>query len=349
VTTPPQGPQRPPERGEPIRPDAPTRRIPLPPQPEPPTQQFRARRRPSDSVPTERFRPPGDAVPTERIQLPPRPPGPPPQIGPPLVGPPPRSGPDAQPSPGEKPPKERRRAWWRDPLSLALVAVIVVALIVGGLAGAELYARHRVDGILVEVAECVVKDGATVSIGVNPPFLWQHVTGHYTNISVSTDGNQVQDAEGMQADVSVSDVRLQGTSDSKGTIGSLDATLTWTAAGIKDTVAANLPGVGNLVTGVTTDAAAGTLKLEAGSINVTAKPVVTKGDLALQVVDVTGPLAKDTVQTALDGLTAKLNAQYPLGIHADSVEVTSTGVVGKFSTENASIPQSDANACFARL
>ena len=286
-------------------------------------------------------------MPTERIRLPHRPAGPPPEIGPPPIGAPPRTGREPQPQAAKKP----RRSWLRDPLSLSLVAIIVVAVIVGGLAGAELYARHRVDGLLVEVAECVVKDGATVSFGVNPPFLWQHVTGDYTNISVSTDGNQVQDAKGMQADVSVSDVRLHGTSDSKGTIGSLNATLTWTAAGIKDTVAENLPGVGNLVTGVTTDAAAGTLNLEAGSITVTAKPVVTNGDLALEVVDVAGPLAKDTVQTALDGLTAKLNAQYPLGIHADSVAVTPTGVVGKFSAQNASIPQDDdgANACFARL
>ncbi len=338
VTTPPQGPQRPGERGEPIRPDAPTRRLP---RPEPPTQQFRSRQRPneSDAVPTERLRRPSDAAPTERIQLPPRP------VGPPLpLGPLARTGQDPQ-----QPAAAKRRSWWRDPLSLSLIAIIVVALVVGGLAGAELYARHRVDGILVEVAECVVKDGATVSFGVNPPFLWQHVTGQYTNISVATDGNQVQDAKGMKADVSVSDVRLQGSSDSKGTIGSLNATLTWTAAGIKDTVAANLPGVGSLVTGVTTDAAAGTLNLEAGSITVTAKPVVTDGDLALQVVDVAGPLAKDTVQTALDELTTKLNAQYPLGIHADSVEVTATGVVGKFSTQNASIPRDDANACFARL
>jgi hypothetical protein len=224
-----------------------------------------------------------------------------------------------------------------------------VALVVGGLAGAELYARHRADGVLVDVTECVVKDGATASFGVNPPLLWQYLTGHYTNISVSTDGNQVQTAKGMKADVSVSDVRLDETADSKGTIGSLDATLTWTSAGLKDTVAANLPVVGNLVTGVSTDVAAGTLKLEAGAITVTAKPVVTNGDLALQVVDVTGPLGKDTVQSALDGLTKKLNDNYPLGIHADSVEVTSTGVVGKFSTAHASIPRDDANACFAKL
>lgn len=259
---------------------------------------------------------------------------------------PPHLGPQDTPPPA---PKKPRRSWLRDPLSLALLAVIVVAVLVGGLAGGELYARHRVDALLVEVAECVVRDGASVSFGVNPPFLWQHVTGHYTNISVVTDGDNVQDAKGMKADVSVSDVRLLGTSDSKGTIGSLDATLTWTAAGIKDTVAANLPGVGSLVTGVTTDPAAGTLNLEAGDITVTAKPVVNDGVLALEVVDVTGPLGKDTVQTALDGLTAKLNAQYPLGIHADSVEVTPTGVVGTFSTRNASIPQDDADPCFARL
>jgi hypothetical protein len=221
--------------------------------------------------------------------------------------------------------------------------------VAGGLAGAELYARHRADSILVAVAECVVKDGATISFGVNPPFLWQHITGHYTNISVATAGNQVQDAKGMTADVSLADVRLQDSADSKGTIGSLNATLTWTSDGIKDTVIANLPVVGNLVTGVTTDAAAGTIDLQAGSNSVTAKPVVTKGDLALQVVAVDGPLAKDTVQTALDELTTKLNKNYPLGIHADSVEVTNTGVVGKFSSQNASIPKEDADPCFARL
>ena len=225
----------------------------------------------------------------------------------------------------------------------------MVAVLVGGLAGAELYARHRADSILVEVAECVVEDGATVSFGVNPPFLWQYITGDYTNISVTTDGKRVQSANGMTAEVSLADVRLHESADSKGTIGSLNATLSWKSAGIKDTVAENLPGVGNLVTGVRTDPAAGTVILEAGDNNVTAKPVVTDGDLNLEVLDVTGPLPKDAVQTALNELTKKLNDNYPLGIHADSVEVTDTGVVGKFSSQNASIPKEDANPCFARL
>jgi hypothetical protein len=234
-------------------------------------------------------------------------------------------------------------------MSIVLIIVIVVALLAGGLAGGELYARYRADSILTEVAQCVVEDGVKISFGVNPPFLWQHITGHYTNISVVTDGNRVQSADGMTAEVTLKDVRLQESADSKGTIGSLNATLSWKSAGIKDTVVANLPLVGNLITGVSTDSAAGTVILEAGSNSVTTKPVVTDGDLNLQVLDVNGPLTKDAVQTALDGLTKKLNDNYPLGIHADSVEVTGTGVVGKFSSQNASIPKADANPCFARL
>ncbi|WP_319450042.1 MULTISPECIES: DUF2993 domain-containing protein [unclassified Mycobacterium] len=326
MTIPPQGPRRPEARGEPVRPEPPTTRLPRPGRPEPRTQRFRPPQPPSDPA----------ATPTTRIPRPRPPVGPPP--APPL--------PVTQPPKAPEPP---RRSWLRDPKSIALIAVIVLAVVFGGLAGAELYARHRADDVLVAVTECVVEDGATASFGVNPPLLWQYLTGHYTNISVSTDGDQVQTAKGMKADLSVSDVRLQDSADSKGTIGSLNATLTWTSAGLKDTVAANLPVVGALVTGVSTDPTAGTINLEAGAITVTAKPVVTDGDLALQVVAVNGPLAKDTVQTALDGLTKKLNDNYPLGIHADSVEVTGTGVVGKFSTENASIPREDANACFARL
>jgi hypothetical protein len=247
------------------------------------------------------------------------------------------------------PAKKRRGRGFLNKQSIILIAVIVVALIAGGLAGAELYARHRADAVLVDVAECVVQDGVTISYGVNPPFLWQHITGHYTNITVTTAGRNVQEADGMTADVTVSDVRLRETDDAKGTIGSLTATLDWKSSGIKDTLAANLPGVGSLITGVRTDAAAGTLIVDAGDNSVTAKPVVTNGDLNLEVLDVTGPLPKDGVQTALNDLTKKLNDNYPLGIHADSVEVTATGVVGKFSSQDASIPKEDANPCFARL
>jgi LmeA-like phospholipid-binding len=330
VTTPPQRPE-PGWRGRVPPPDPSTRRIPrraLP--PEAPTEQLRVPRPPADAAPTERFRRPHQPVEFPPAGDPPRPP-------PPLLAS------DSEQAEVDKPRGFRNRQ------TIVLIAIIVVALLAGGLASAELYARYRADSILVDVAECIVQDGATISFGVNPPFLWQHITGHYTNISVTTAGDRVQDANGMTADVTLEDVRLQESADSKGTIGSLNATLTWKSAGIKDTVAANLPGVGSLITGVSTDPAAGTIVLEAGTNNVTAKPIVTDGDLGLQVLDVSGPLPKDTVQTALNNLTKKLNDNYPLGIHADSVEVTGAGVVGKFSSQNASIPKADENPCFARL
>jgi hypothetical protein len=289
---------------------------------EPPTDQLRAQRRSPRTSPIRRVRrapSPADARPT--------------QVIPPIPGPP-------------EPAKTPRR---RSRQSIVLIALIVLALLAGGLAGGELYARHRADTILVQVAECVVEDGASVSFGVNPPFLWQYLTGDYTNISVTTDGHRVQSANGMTAEVTLADVRLHDSADSKGTIGSLSATLRWTSDGIKDTVAENLPGVGNLITGVRTDRVAGTVILDAGDNHVTARPVVVDGDLNLEVLEVTGPLPKDTVQGALDGLTKKLNDNYPLGIHADSVAVTDSGVVGKFSSHHASIPNEDANPCFAQL
>ncbi|WKG05361.1 DUF2993 domain-containing protein [Mycolicibacterium sp. HK-90] len=350
MPTPPQRPGDPGRRGWQGRgpvppPDPATRRLPRPGQPEAPTQQIRPRYQPPEAA-TEQIRrnpPPAGSRPTGPPQQPP--PAPPP---PPPTGPPPRP-PAATDRPQPEPTKSSSR--WRSPLAIALIAVIVVAVVVIGLTGAELYARHKAGTVLVAIAECIVEDEASVSFGVSPPFLWQHITGHYTNISVKTGGTQVQAAKGMTADVALSDIRLEGTADSKGTIGSLTATLSWTAAGIKDTVAENLPGVGALVTDVSTDPSAGTITMEAvGDTKVTAKPVVNDGDLDLQITDVSGPFEKDTVQTALDGLTTQLNDAYPLGIHADSVEVTDTGVVGKFSSQNASIPNDESDdACFSQL
>ncbi len=284
-------------------------------------------------------------MPTEKLRRPP--PGPPRQ---PLPAEPPPAPLPRLDALEEQPPATAAKPSFFTKQTITLIALIAVAVIVGGLASAELYARSRADDVLTAVTECVVDDGASVSYGVNPPFLWQYLTGDYTNITVLTDGDRVQSATGMTAEVTLEDVRLDASADSKGTIGTLTAVLTWKSAGIQETIAANLPEVGKLVTGVRTDPAAGTLILDAGEGNgVTAKPVVTDGDLNLEVVDVKGPLPQDLVQSKLNELTKKLNDNYPLGIQADGVEITETGVVGKFSSRNASIPREDANPCFARL
>ena len=188
--------------------------------------------------------------------------------------------------------------------------------------------------MVAAATECVVQDDATVSFGALPPFLMQHMTGHYANISIETAGNQIRDAKGMKAQVNIDDVRLEDS-------GELEAarsarwtrTITWTAEGIKQTVQDAIPLVGSFVTGVKTNPSDGTIELEAraGQHHRQAGRCVD-GGLALQVVNLSGlgfTLPRETVQPALDAFSSQLTKNYPLGIKADDVQVTDTGVVSQ--------------------
>jgi LmeA-like phospholipid-binding len=261
------------------------------------------------------------------------------------------------PSPPQDPAapgKAKRRFRFRgDPVSIILVLVIVAALGIAGLVGGELYARNRANSVVAAATQCVVQDGVTASFGPTP-FLLQHLTGHYTNISIHTAGHNIRDAKGMKADININDVDLHGNADSKGTIGELDANITWTSAGIQETIQDAIPLIGSLVNSVTTNADAGTIELSGamGLGGVTVKPQVSGGALTLQVYKVTALGAivpHETAQTALNTFTAALLKQYPLGIKADSVQVTNDGVVAHFSTHNATIPPGGQDPCFAHV
>ncbi len=250
-------------------------------------------------------------------------------------------------------PVKPARRFLRDPLSIVLVFVIVLAVVAAGLIAGELYARHIADDKVAKAVECEAKDSATVSFGAMPPFLWQHFTGNYTNISIQTAGNQLRSAKGMKADIRIRDVDLHGNSNSKGTIGALDATISWTADGIRQTVQDAIPVIGSLITStVTTNPGDGTVQLKGTFDNIVVKPQVADGGLSLQVVSFTGAgftLPKESVQSTLDTFTSRLTKQFPLGIHAQSVQVTDNSVVGQFSTRNAAIPQDQSDPCFANL
>ncbi len=195
-------------------------------------------------------------------QFPPNAPGQ--QVAPPPGG----------PAQADSSPAGRVKRLFRDPLTIVLVVVIVVALVAAGVLAAELYARSRANDVVAAATECVVQDNATVSFGASP-FLIQHMTGHYGNISIETAGNQIREAKGMKAEVEIDDVRLQSSGNSKGTIGSLNATITWTAEGIMQTVQDSIPVVGSFVSGVKTNPSDGTIELEAAlGSSITTKPTV---------------------------------------------------------------------------
>jgi hypothetical protein len=105
---------------------------------------------------------------------------------------------------------------------------------------------------------------------------------------------------------------------------------------------------------VTTDPADGTVELKGLLNDLKAKPVVSGKGLQLQIINFNTlgfTLPKESVQSTLDDFTSNATKNFPLGIHADSVQVTSTGVESHFSTQNATIPAAGgpADPCFANL
>ena len=237
----------------------------------------------------------------------------------------------------------------RDALSTILILVIVVAVALAGLLGAELYARHTADSIVAKAVSCVVKDSASASFGLRP-FLIQHFTHSYRDMTVETAGNQIREAKGMKLTLTLDDVRINPTADSAGTLGALDADVTWSTEGIKQTVQGIIPFVGGLINDVTTDPSSGTLELQSALGAVTVKPGVVDGGLAMEVVNVSGlgfTLPRESVQPALDVFTTALTQNLPMGIHADTVGVTDTGVTARFITRDATIPNGQQDPCFA--
>jgi LmeA-like phospholipid-binding len=263
----------------------------------------------------------------------------------------PAASPYDQPPSQDPPTVKTKRRFIGDPVSIILVLVIVTALAVAGLIAGELYARNRANSVVAAATECVVQDQAKVSFGPSP-FLLQHFTGHYNGISIHTAGHQIRNAKGMTADININNVDLHGSADSKGTIGELDATINWTADGIKETAQSFLPFIGSLVSGVTTNPSAGSVELSGVLGTVTVKPTIAGSGLSLQVLKVTAlgaTLPHETAQAALDTFTSSMLKDYPLGIHADSVQVTNDGVVAHFSTRDASIPAAQTDPCFAHV
>ncbi len=234
---------------------------------------------------------------------------------------------------------------------MALILVIVGALALAGLLGGEFYARHRANSIVANAVSCVVQDSAKASFGVRP-FLLQHFSHNYRDMRVETAGNQIREAKGMKLQLRLDDVRIRQTADSAGTLGSLDADITWSADGIKQTVSGMLPLIGGLVSGVTPDPSTGTLEVQGPLGTVTIKPAVFNGGLTLQVARVTGlgfTLPRETVQPALDAFTDQLTKNLPMGIRAESVDVTDSGVAARFVTRDATIPNGQQDPCFAGI
>jgi hypothetical protein len=251
-------------------------------------------------------------------------------------------------------PATGRRGFFGNRMAILLILATVVLLLLAGLIGAELYTRNVASSKVASAVQCEAQDSASVSFAEAPPLFWQFLTSHYTDISVQTAGNQVHSAKGMKVSLDIRDVKLNKTNNSRGTIGSLKGTITWSADGIKQSIQDAFPVLGKFVTGnVTTNPGDGTVSLKGVFDSATIKPQIVDNKLSLQLVSLTAlgtKMSTDGMQKHLDDLTSKATLNYPLGIHADGVKVTDTAIEGTFSASNASIPAGGSqDPCFANL
>ena len=107
-----------------------------------------------------------------------------------------------------------------------------------------------------------------------------------------------------------------------------------------------------MISEVTTDPSAGTISVDAGLATIVTQPKLVDGGISLEVLRLTGLgaiLPRESIQPVLDDATERLTKDYPMGIKADSVTVTSEGVQARFSTANADIPKGNDDPCFASI
>ena len=285
----------------------------------------------------------------------------------------------APPLPAQLPTRTPHEPWvrptagrtkFRGPLSIVLIIVTVFALVAAGLLGAEVYARKAaIDKIRAAVA-CQIEDSedtVSVSFSTSPPVLWQYLNDKYTRFRVITHGSHIRSAQGMTADIVVEDIDMNGDANKKGTVGAINATLTWTAEGMRQSLNGALKeaideylndsflgflqtwiSTDQVVTSVKTDPSAGTITLEGiFDSSITVKPETTSdGGIRLVIQPDSFKLGgdlnlpQDDLQKKLDEMTGKLTGN-KLNIRADSLEVLNDSVVGKFSAKNVDIPNGD--------
>jgi hypothetical protein len=263
---------------------------------------------------------------------------------------------DAGQPPPEPPPKPKRRSLFRDPLSITLIVVIVLALIGALLVGFEWYVRNAANDKIRAATACEIKDSedtVDVSFSTVPPVLWQYLNDKYTRIQVTTSGTHIRSAEGMTLDVVVEDLDADAR-----TIGAIDGKVQWTVEGIQQTMEKELGWADFVVGSVDTDPVARTITVSAalGLAKVTVEPKVDQdGGLRLEITESElgfGLLSvsREEAQQTLDDLTGDITKN-ELGVKlVEPIEITEEAVTLRFAAQDSTIPESDdPDSCFANL
>ncbi len=226
-------------------------------------------------------------------------------------------------------------------ISLLVVAALVVASI-----GGELFVRQRATNCMESQLQSQL--GSPVDVGLSwKPVLLQMTSKKIPYVTIDSTGSSFGPAQGMQVHARANDIAVTDSPDSSGTIGSSTADATWKTAGILATVQSQT--MGNLVSSVTPDPAAGTLKFAvgpAGLADLTVRPTAQDGQIKVETVgaEILGlGLPTALVDGIVQTLTESLQ-QYPLGMAPTTLTVTDDALEVHLEGGQYVMPPQDPNA-----
>lgn len=226
-----------------------------------------------------------------------------------------------------------------------IVSLIVIAALVAVLVGGELFIRNKVKTCMADQFESQL--GSQVEVGLSwKPVLLQSLDKTVPYITIDSADTAFGPAQGMHVHAQVNDVHIQDSPGSSGTIGSSDADVTWSTAGILSTL--QQQAFGSLVTGVKADSGAGTLTFSvgpAGLASLTVRPGVANGTVEVKTVDaeILGfGLPTDLVDGIVQTLTNSLQT-YPLGMQPTSLKVTDKDIAITLQGGAYTMPAADTS------
>ncbi|MEV0249235.1 DUF2993 domain-containing protein [Nocardia sp. NPDC050712] len=218
--------------------------------------------------------------------------------------------------------------------TLTIALAVVVALLVSLLIGGEAYARHRIANCVSAQFEQEMGSKIDVGFGVKP-LLITYLDDKIGKVTVDSDDTKFGPAVGMVVHAEFHDLEMVDGGRGGGTIGSSSADVTWSNAGIEETLA-------GLVTGVSSSKSSGvlTLKVLGGLAELEVKPVVKNGvvQVETQSAALLGMgLPTDLVQGIVDVISKSLQS-YPFNMTPTEISVTDDGIAVRLSGGATELP-----------
>lgn len=229
---------------------------------------------------------------------------------------------------------------------IAVGAALVVVLLVLGAVVGEFYLRNRITGCLENQLSAQIGSPTSVELG-SRPILLTALDDTVSSVTIRNQDGVFGNARGMDVEATVHNVVVDGSTPAR--VGSSDATVHWSADGIRQTLSES--GIGPLLTDVTTDPATGTIRVVFGALAaLTVAPEISGNSIEIRTIDasllglgIPTDLASSVVTTLSSGLQV-----YPLGMTPQTVQVDADGVAltlagGEYSlnatSDTGAVPQ----------